>query len=673
MKEKQDGDAHRNHIIFCLYQHIETFGYEFVTLMVTKIISSNHDYYYFSNGARKKKMSASYMTQFSRASRSSRLPKEVISRLHSKNAVERRLVLPLDAGHWIRALEVFNAKYAREGRTAYQLERILNVMFPSTETAPPAQSSSSSSHDMVNVLHAMRDGCLEGSIPSSESLWIKLTKCYASMNLCDEAIDTAAQAMQRLGDARVNEWGRKELCLALLPALARQGRYEDAKNAAKRFLPPLLQSDRTVASLLAEAAARQGLWARALAQMDPRDALPAPALAGLASGLASDGFWWQALLQYDKAVAAGASNLLRAQRGVLNAVAAAGHWAIACRFWQQCMVGTQPPARNVDPVMLRLVLHAIPSSEATHSGANQQASMAPQSDSQDSGRRVILRILDWLCYECEAEWSLDNICGSVFVRALLDEGDWVRALHLVGSTPLLKGKGCDVSPRPSANGDDRSVTAAAERRLAAMVYAMHGISPEARRFTVQNYPFAFPRDRFPELVSRVESEKLAHSSQSSAQVEAPPLLPAQDDERFFESMHQRTRAYAPSVRIGHVAYSNKERPTTAMLTERAEEQLREGILRLHRNKHLMKFVGDENADPRPIPKGLHDYAAGWAFNGRNGEMMFSNSKRYSSNLSKHPKHMAMLINGDRGWNPRQSSSLAHQGSGVRKWNGKSAV
>jgi hypothetical protein len=279
-------------------------------------------------------------------------------------------------------------------------------------------------------------------------------------------------------------------------------------------------------------------------------------------------------------------------------------------------------------------------------------SEAAERSSSPLPSQLIVQWFNRLCADCD-NFALDNVLGAVVTRSLLVEGDWIRALHVAGATPLLKGlargrseaQPNDEEGKPHETPEHRKLRVAergAERRLVGMLYALHGrYGADAKRFTLLKYPFAFPKEVF-------DATSPAHELLN----QTPELLERR-----------------------HAAVASSSLSSTAALTERADVMMKDRVLRMEHNKHLMRYQrGDPSKDPIPAPLGLHDKANGWwNFNGRGGlPVYFSGGTKFAHLLSSHPKHMPDLRNAMRGWNPQQNSALAHR-TNVRKWNGRSSV
>jgi hypothetical protein len=709
----------------------------------------------------------SYGTQFTKARRSFFPTPDVAARLHSKKALERRLILPLESGQWARAFEVLNAKYARQGRNASHVQQVLNCMvknvFPHNAYA------------LLPVLDGVRDQVFDGSLPQSSSLWTTIAMCYCELGAAQGAMETVAQWKHRSGTMApspqrstdgtsfavprsrtaaphdeahhrssssssiailpsrprqqfVNEFQAKQVCKLLFPLLAKQGDVEAMTSVAAELFasPASFMADPWIQRCVRQARAATGDWQSALDCLGTNhtrtettvndDSADDDTVAPL-RGLCRSGRWELALAWFYEQYRGGATASVSVERfddpivtehrrAVMECLVThaprSSQLALVTQFFEvhgkvNCLGSDSENGFLVDRSMLTLLLQCLESGMARQRptasslqppsplGTQRSDTALPEGAPEAaSPSRAALTLLDNLSFHCD-NFSMDNIAGATFLKALLFEGKWERALHIAGATPLLKGLvrhkplRDQKAPTATSAGDDiaaafagpstdedrdkqllRSLESRSERSIAAMLYALHGrYGNEAKQFTLARFPFAFPKEVFRAdgIATQLLAEYQSASTSSISEV-VPPS--------------RRTSLSPPLSK------------TTTRLTERSDRLMKDQILRLAwQFEHAApqsqsKFASQDRAyaknpqkDPRAAPLGLHDASNGWNFNGRAGLPMFGHGK-HGHLLTSHPKALPAKKNPLRSWNPQLNSSLGHRDN-VRKWNGKSAV
>lgn len=603
---------------------------------------------------------ASYLTQFHRKA-TLYSSADVALRIKSKRAVDRRLVLPLESGHWMRALEVLRARYAQQGTTAHHYEQVVRSMMGEDvlsdtrrkfegNSAPEVSARSdvlSLSRDAIPVLNSIRDQAFEGSIPSSQHLWLALVRAYCSGDDVEGALECIQLAQTRYRNKEgLLEQVRVAMAREVIPRLARRPGYYDAFTLlVDTLVPRVLANTEEVEKWKLQVAAVNGVWSEVVSDARKsgvagqqhvlnhfvKGEVPASALQSLIRALGTEGKWAEALSLLLTLEQTGKS-ALEARRIVMDTLGKSGRWVQSTLLWEalegmketgECLTH---PRSAFDPVLLSLMLHALPSPKASSDIA-----------------LYAVKVLNHLCNHRD-DFRLDNDSASVLLESLLQVGDWTRALHLIGSTPLLKGM---------AGSKPRGAMSRNEQQLARMLYHLHGhYSQEARDFTMRRYPYAFPK----EVVA-------AYFSQGPKMTSQEDLLEKKiaDPSSMLSLRRNRQDMFLTT--------------SSTVLTEDAESRMKQNVRRMGEFASA-KFVGDADSDPRPVPKGLFDTASGWhGFNGRGGEKMFMNSKNPKSAhpFSARPKFMSPLKDKTRTtWKLSQNSSAAHK-MGVRKWNGHTAV
>ncbi|RNE99702.1 hypothetical protein TraAM80_08025 [Trypanosoma rangeli] len=203
-----------------------------------------------------------YATQFwTRPSHPPHRSRRAMLTAHSKKAIQRRLVLPLDAHDWGRALEVLDASYATLGRSAEDYQRVIRGI--AQETAPQRRWNA------LHTLNSLRDRAYMGEIASSSELWVSLVWAYARLRYPHEGYECLLQGERRFDFSSLT---KQHLGETLLPLLAEHGMLDEVKYVVENFLGTGgSRHDRArIAILVAEAAARSGSWEHAIATVQPR-------------------------------------------------------------------------------------------------------------------------------------------------------------------------------------------------------------------------------------------------------------------------------------------------------------------------------------------------------------------------------------------------------------------
>ncbi|ORC87908.1 uncharacterized protein TM35_000191520 [Trypanosoma theileri] len=201
----------------------------------------------------------SYATQFwTRPTRPPHRTRHAVLTAHSRKALQRRLVLPIDAHDWQRALEVLNARYARLGRTPEDYQRVIRGL--ATAVSPQQRRHA------LYTLEALRDKAYAGEIVTSGSFWVTLVWAYAQLRFPNEAYTCLLQAERR---CQLSPLTRQHMAETLLPLLAESGMLTEVKYMVENFLNAggSRQERARVISLVAEAAARSGSWATAITSL----------------------------------------------------------------------------------------------------------------------------------------------------------------------------------------------------------------------------------------------------------------------------------------------------------------------------------------------------------------------------------------------------------------------
>lgn len=225
----------------------------------------------------------SYLTQFYRPRTKFYPTRAAMRQAVSLKSIERRLVLPLDALQWPRALEVLSAGYARLARTPEHYQRVIRVMVSSV-TADKVQSrngtsaldsslpssttpsdkvlhhTSGAARDVTSALDRLRDQAYAGEIPSNSSLFVTLIWAYCSLGQPEEAAETLQQCQRRNGFSRLSLHHVLDL---VVPLLCQHGKAEQARCILREAGEPESRFHRE----LAEAEALGGNWNAAVRRL----------------------------------------------------------------------------------------------------------------------------------------------------------------------------------------------------------------------------------------------------------------------------------------------------------------------------------------------------------------------------------------------------------------------
>lgn len=301
---------------------------------------------------------------------------------------------------------------------------------------------------------------------------------------------------------------------------------------------------------------------------------------------------------------------------------------------------------------------------------------------------AVVRLLDALLLDRD-DMQLTDYVMAAAGPALLQLQQHRRALLLLQHTPALsigtkKPVALSEAYRAVRNGLVHAVYYLFSKATDASCDAGDGVSRQA---VLEAFPHLFPPEVFRHLQSRGASvggsgpergaatERGAVATKTSASPRLPPALSNDPDSSITdEEIVSRVQAQrvASSVRPSRHHYFPTRSSATLTEAQEAAQRANWAAIYAHRRAAFHGSLLDAEKDPRPIPKGLHDHAAGWAYYGRAGEMVFSNSRRTPNMLSMWPKVMRSMKDPYRGWSPRLNSSLAHA-ENVQKWNGKSSV
>ncbi|KAH9600500.1 hypothetical protein LSM04_002708 [Trypanosoma melophagium] len=201
----------------------------------------------------------SYATQFwTRSTHPPHRTRHDMLKAHSRKSLQRRLVLPLDAHDWQRALEVLHARYARLGRTPEDYQRVIRGL--ASATSPHQRNSA------LQTLDALRDKVYAGEMVTSGGLWVTLVWAYAQLRFPNEGYTCLLQADRR---CQLSPLTRQHMAETLLPLLAEFGMLQEVKYVVEHFLNEVgsRRERARIVNLIAEAAARSGLWTSAISSL----------------------------------------------------------------------------------------------------------------------------------------------------------------------------------------------------------------------------------------------------------------------------------------------------------------------------------------------------------------------------------------------------------------------
>ncbi|EKF39722.1 hypothetical protein MOQ_000050 [Trypanosoma cruzi marinkellei] len=680
-------------------------------------------------GLQKAARHGSYATQFwTRPDHPPYRTRRAMLTAHSKKAIGRRLVLPLDAHDWGRALEVLDASYARLGRTAEDYQRVIRGV--ANETAPQRRE------DALHTLNALRDKAYMGEIGSS-GFWVTLVWAYARLRYPREGYECLLQGERRF---RFSLLTKQHMGETLLPLLAEQGMLDEVKYVVENFIGTGgSRHDRArVASILAEAAARSGSWEHAIAALHPGTTNAATTLHShtLAFLFVSEELG-EGKEEAPKTPRCARQISTEALRCMMCSMADDGQWEMALQSLQELerRQGNNDAGDN--------------SQDAAGSikrGQKQEQQQQQQQQELLLSENELQRLLNSLGSRQRWEEATALFVSQYFSDKLVRGDEKVRPLQLttlnllfasfprntrefrlVAPEERLESHGSHTEPRQQENEtvtveidallhprqavslfdqifsqrDDVSVT---DWMMATVGPSLVQLGQWDRALHLLRQTPAFSSAKPPVCTSEAHREvrrrlvALLYYMHGAISLESryytlyhfpfafpkeifrdlpPPseFLAHLRQKREGEEETEQTTSITPSC-VPKVStrrrFASRRLSAIVQHTEKHDDELRRRLLPLYANRANAFRGGDAEKDPRPIPKGLHDTANGWNFYGRGGEMVFMNHRRTAHPFSMHPKLMRSITDPYRGWNPMQNSCWAHR-ERVRKWNGSSAV
>lgn len=648
---------------------------------------------------------------------------------HSKKAIQRRLVLPLDEHDWGRALEVLGAGYARLGRTAEDYQRVIRGI--ANETAPQRRSCA------VQTLNALRDKAYAGEITSS-GLWVTFVWAYARLRLPQEGYESLLQAERRF---RFSPLTKQHMGEILLPLLVEFGMLSEVKYVVENFMSAggSRQDKERLAGFVAEAAARNGSWENAMRSLSQESTTTANGsvipnsrtLAGLfvseevnAGGdtlntsqhlqrlstkalrcmmcsMADDGQWFMALrclqaLQRDSgkdhsshttfnngnhssgdvvesSVEVGQQTLSLSEdelQRLLNSLGSHQRWEEATAlFASQYFTGTHSPGdgqvRRLHATTLNLLFASFPREKKEY-------------------HFVALDKRQLSCVSSTAQkeeskedqevmtLQLDTMHHPQQVVALVD-----RVLNERDDVVVTDWMMAAVGPSLVQLGQwDRAL------HLLRQAPALSAVkppvcAPEAHR-QVRKQLVTLLYFLYAAFSLECRCYTLYHFPFVFPKEAFSGMPPPSELAAHLKSKRADVKVNSPASSplvpevSGTRRFASRRRPAIVQHTERHDDELRRRLSSLYANRSNAFRGGDVDKDPRPLPKGLHNTANGWNFYGRGGEMVFMNHRRTAHPFSLHPKVMRSLADPYRGWSLAQNSCWGHR-ERVKKWNGNSAV
>ncbi|EAN89196.1 hypothetical protein C3747_22g332 [Trypanosoma cruzi] len=639
---------------------------------------------------------------------------------HSRKAIKRRLVLPLDAHDWGRALEVLDAGYARLGRTAEDYQRVIRGV--ANETAPQRRG------DALHTLNALRDKAYMGEIGSS-GLWVTLVWAYARLRYPREGYECLLQGERRFCFSPLT---KQHLGETLLPLLAEHGMLDEVKYVVENFMGTGgSRHDRArVASILAEAAARSGSWEHAIAALHPEtttamttlnphtlaflfvseelsegqeEAPETPrrarqiskeALRCMMCSMADDGQWEMALQSLRELERRQGNNderdnthdaagsIKRGQKQqkqqqelslsenelqrLLNSLGSRQRWEEATALFVSQYFPDKPVRGNekVRPLQLatlNLLFASFPRSMREFRLAapdDRLESHGSHTDPRQQENETVTVEIDALHHPQQAVSLFDQIFSQRDDVSVTD-----LMMVTVGPSLVQLGQWDRalhlLRQTPALSAAKTPVcTLEVHREVRRRLVALLYYLHGAISLESRYYTLYY----FPFAFPKETFQDLPPPSEFLAH------LRQQREEVEKTSI---TPSSVPKVSTRR-RFTSRRLSAIVQNTEKHDDELRRRLLPLYANRANAFRGGDAEKDPRPIPKGLHDTANGWNFYGRGGEMVFMNHRRTAHPFSMHPKLMRSITDPYRGWNPMQNSCWAHR-ERVRKWNGSSAV
>ncbi|AAZ12313.1 uncharacterized protein TEOVI_000917900 [Trypanosoma equiperdum] len=196
-----------------------------------------------------------YATQFWTKRRTAYRTRHEALTAHSVKSIQRRLVLPLEAHDWSRALEVLRARYALLGRTTLDYQRVIRGI--AADNVSPFRIQTG-----VKLLNELRDEVYAGDV-KADGVWVTLLWAYVHLGRPLEGYECLLQAKRRVKMSALTWHHMGE---TLIPLLAEFGMLAEARYVFENFMQVggSLQEKERMSHIIAEAAARSGSWTEAI-------------------------------------------------------------------------------------------------------------------------------------------------------------------------------------------------------------------------------------------------------------------------------------------------------------------------------------------------------------------------------------------------------------------------
>jgi hypothetical protein len=611
--------------------------------------------------------------------------------VRAKSAIERRIVVPIDAGNWMRALEIVCSSYARPGVEPKHYQQVIRCMTKSVTGEGSGCDAAPHRSDIALVLDRLREEFYEANCNDPRAVnvgvWITLVWAYCRLGCLQRAIEACDQLSLRF---RLASGTKQHLAELLLPLCAAQGRGDEANHILTTLVE---RRTELIQQWLLEASGRSGHWEEALQMISgstnsktpisqlffddlstskavdksgpsrPQGSFSASALIAMCAGAAKQRRWHEALAFYSQWRSATnnprpssvtRSQALDALRHVLNALSADCRWVEALRVYQRHFTPDVPfdiPATN-------MLFYSFPESP-------KQAEY-PQFENPTE----VVACYHSLVFDRD-DFVMSNWVSGVVAPCLVQLGQWARSLGVLRNAPLMLGKANKhrhIGVAHLSNADRE-----AEQRLVRTVYALHKssfTSLECHFYTLWQWPFAFPKEVFLKLPKRDEMPSLVATllEKERASAEAVARTQIRDETSVYEELlgccPKPLQQEAPALKLIEKSSSYYEKEQ--------DRAIKANTVALSKRNSSDFFSADPHADPRPTPKELFDTASGWTYFSRGGSKAFTNLRGMSHPFTPRPNYMKAVYDVNRGWNPRVNSSFAHR-TPLKKYRKNSAV
>lgn len=122
--------------------------------------------------------------------------------------LDRRLMLPMEEGNWMRALEVMHSRGGKGGLRPDHYEQLIrSVVTDLTKKGYGPSGKSTEPHGVIELVRSM--ACAD-SIPNSRGLFLSIIQAYCALGMVTQALEAAGELESRWGWGDASE-GRRRL------------------------------------------------------------------------------------------------------------------------------------------------------------------------------------------------------------------------------------------------------------------------------------------------------------------------------------------------------------------------------------------------------------------------------------------------------------------------------